>query len=177
MPAGPRGLVAVTVIGHDRPGIIADVTEALSELGGNLEDTSMTILRGHFAMTLLVSVEADTAAVERALEPVSADGSLLVSVRGVPAEADAEPLGVPYVISVHGADRTGIVAGLTSVVAAAGGNVTDLTTRLSGGLYVLVAEVDLPADVDVAVLSGDLAAAAEQLGVEVTLRPVEPDVL
>ena len=47
-------------------------------------------------------------------------------------------------LSVHGADRLGIVAAVTRVVAAAGGNVTDLTTRLSGALYVLVAEVELP---------------------------------
>ena len=38
--------LAVTVLGHDRPGIIAEVTGALAALGGNLEDSSMTLLRG-----------------------------------------------------------------------------------------------------------------------------------
>ena len=47
-------------------------------------------------------------------------------------------------MTVHGADRLGIVARLAGVVAGAGGNITDLTTRLSGDLYVLLAEVDLP---------------------------------
>ena len=46
-------LLAITVIGHDRPGIIADVTAGLADLGINLEDSSMTLLRGHFAMTLV----------------------------------------------------------------------------------------------------------------------------
>ena len=46
-------LLAVTVIGHDRPGIIADVTGRLADLGINLEDSTMTLLRGHFAMTLV----------------------------------------------------------------------------------------------------------------------------
>ena len=61
-------------------------------------------------------------------------------------------------------------------VATAGGNITDLTTRLSGPLYVLVAEVDLPAGVgeDLAVR---LATAADELGVDVTLRRAETDVL
>jgi glycine cleavage system transcriptional repressor len=175
--AASADLVAVTVIGHDRPGIIADVTEALSGLGGNLEDTSMTILRGHFAMTLLVATDAQAAAVDEALAPLSADGSLLVSVRGVPPEDAAAPLGTSYVLSVHGADRTGIVAGLTRVLAEAGGNITDLTTRLAGDLYVLVAEVDLPPAVDVAVLADRLGETAQALGVEVALRPAEPDVL
>ena len=64
--------------------------------------------------------------------------------------------GEPYLLSVHGADRLGIVAAVTRVVADAGGNITDLTTRLVGPLYVLVAEVDLPEGVP-----GELA---ERLG-------------
>ena len=43
-------------------------------------------------------------------------------------------------MTVHGADRQGIVARLASVIAGAGGNITDLTTRLVGDLYVLIAE-------------------------------------
>ena len=174
---GGAELVAVTVIGQDRPGIIADVTGALSQLGGNLEDSTMTILRGHFAMTLLVSVQAQVADVEKALAPLEAGGSLTVSVRTVPAEPGAEERGVPYLLSVHGADRTGIVSGLTRVLADAGGNVTDLATRLSGELYVLLAEVDLAPDTDVAALTTRLGDAAEELGVEVALRPAEPDLL
>ncbi len=170
-------LLAVTVIGHDRPGIIADVTAVLAESGGNLEDSSMTILRGHFAMTLLVSAAADAATVEGALAPLTADGSLLVSVRAVPPEAGAEPSGSAYVLTVHGADRPGIVSAVTRVLADAGGNVTDLTTRLAGELYLLVAEVDLPADADAAALGERLAETARSLGVGASLRPVEPDLL
>jgi glycine cleavage system transcriptional repressor len=79
-------------------------------------------------------------------------------------------------VSVHGADRLGIVAALTRVVAAGGGNITDLTTRLAGSLYVLVAEVDLPpgAADD---LTDRLAGAAGALGVEVTVRSAVSDVL
>ena len=36
---------------------------------------------------------------------------------------------------------------MTRVLADAGGNITDLSTRLVGSLYVVVAEVDLPAGV------------------------------
>ena len=46
-------LHAITVVGRDRPGIIAEATSRLAALGLNLEDSSMTLLRGHFAMTLI----------------------------------------------------------------------------------------------------------------------------
>src|SRR5215218_2861404 len=46
---------AVSVFGRDCPGIVAAVTRVLADAGCNLEDTSMTILRGHFAMMLVVA--------------------------------------------------------------------------------------------------------------------------
>ena len=59
--------LAITVVGHDRPGIIAQAAEVLSHCGMNLEDSSMTLLRGHFAMTLICAGDADSAEVEAAL--------------------------------------------------------------------------------------------------------------
>jgi len=62
---------AVSVFGRDRPGIVAAVTGVLAGAGCNLEDTSMTILRGHFAMMLVVSGPGGTGAGE--LVSASAD--------------------------------------------------------------------------------------------------------
>jgi glycine cleavage system transcriptional repressor len=169
--------VSVTVIGHDRPGIIADVTARLAELGLNLEDSTMTLLRGHFAMMLICAGTATAAEVEKSLDAVTADGSLIVSAREVPSEGDVSSGGAPYVLSVHGGDRPGIVSAIAQVVAEDGGNIVDLTTRLSGELYVLVADVDLPAGADVGTLRGRLDEAAREVGVDVTLRPQETDVL
>ena len=168
--------LAVTVLGHDRPGIIADVTGVLADLGGNLEDSSMTLLRGHFAWTLVVAVDADPVAVSERLAHLTAEG-LVVSVLPMP-EADGSTLeGSSWLLSVHGADRPGIVSGLTRVVADVGGTITDLTTRLGTGLYLLVAEVALPRDADVETLGARIAEAAEGLGVRATLTPAESDVL
>jgi glycine cleavage system transcriptional repressor len=181
-------LLAVTVLGHDRPGIIAEVTGVLAELGGNLEDSSMTLLRGHFAMTLVVRTDAGDAEVRDALEPRDAEvrdaleprfrgNGLDVSVIALPDQPPPAQSGIGYVLSVHGADRAGIVSAITAVIAAHGGNVTDLTTRLAGDLYVLIAEVELPTSADVAALQGALSAAASELGVEATLREAESDLL
>ena len=176
---GPRvvTMLAVTVIGHDRPGIIADVTGLLAEIGGNLEDSTMTLLRGHFAMMLIVSADASADAVGAALSPVTKDGTLLVSVREVPPEPEVPPVGAGHVLTVHGADRPGIVSAVTRVIADAGGNITDLTTRLSGTLYLLVAEVDLPSGTDTRRLTDRLTAVGRELGVHASLRPADSDVL
>jgi glycine cleavage system transcriptional repressor len=170
-------LQAITVLGHDRPGIIAETTRILADLGVNLEDSTMTLLRGHFAMTLVCAGDTDSTDVEAALAPLTADGTLTVSVREVPVEAGHHAVGASYVLSVHGGDRPGIVSRVAGEIARVGGNITDLTTRLAGDLYILVAEVDLPAAADLDGLQDSLRAAAADLGVGVTLREVESDEL
>ncbi|MGJ0558378.1 glycine cleavage system protein R [Methylocystis sp.] len=169
-------LLAITVLGHDRPGIIAETTGVLAGLGLNIEDSTMTLLRGHFAMMLITDGATDAASVEEALGGLTADGSLSVSVREVPAE-HVVARGSSYLLSVHGGDRPGIVSGVVAEVAKVGGNITDLTTRLAGELYVLIAEVDLPASADPAALEAALGTAAAAVGVDVTLRKLESDEL
>lgn len=164
------------MIGDDRPGIVADVAGILADLGVNLTDSTMTRLRGHFAMTLICTGDAAPETVEAALLPLVDDRSLLATVRAVRPEADTPPAGTPYLVSLHGADRLGIVAEVTRVLARAGGNITDLSTRLVGPLYTLVAEVDLP-DESVPAVRADLANTAAELGVEVSIRPGEMDIL
>jgi glycine cleavage system transcriptional repressor len=136
----------------------------------------MTLLRGHFAMTLICAGEADATEIEAALQPL-VNGSLNVTVREVPEEPNLPPLGSSYLVTVHGADRLGIVARLASVIAEAGGNITDLTTRLSGTLYVLLAEVDLPRSADVESLQLRLAEVSAELGVDTSMRLIENDQL
>ena len=170
-------LHAITVLGHDRPGIIAETTRLLAGLGLNIEDSTMTLLRGHFAMMLISAGPAGTTEIEQTLAPLTADGTLTVTVREVPEEPAHEAVGASYVLTVHGGDRAGIVSAVVGEVAAVGGNITDLTTRLAGGLYVLAAEVDLPAGADVQALQDALHSRGEELGVGVGLRQVESDEL
>ncbi len=167
-------LLVVTVVGHDRPGIIAEATGLLAELGANLEDSSITILRGHFAMVLVASAEVTAEEAQLALNTL-ADDTLSVSVREVPDESVQSAVGPSYLLSVHGADRPGIVSTVTARISAVGGNVTDLTTRLADGLYVLVAEVDIPVTADMEGLTERLTDVARDLGVEVSLRAVATD--
>ena len=168
--------LAITVLGHDRPGIIAEATSALADLGLNIEDSTMTLLRGHFAMMLISEGSHAAAEVEEVLAPLTADGSLSVSVREVPVEGPSTTT-ASYLLSVHGGDRPGIVSRLVAEVAAVGGNITDLATRLAGDLYVLTAEVDLPAGVDAATLEASLKTVAADLGVGASLRAIEADEL
>jgi glycine cleavage system transcriptional repressor len=172
-------LLAIAAIGADRPGIVAAVTRVLYDRGCNIEDTSMTILRGHFAMTLIVAGPDDAPALEAALAPAAADLGLLLTVREVAAEAAHAPAR-PYVVSVYGADHPGIVSAVAGLLADLGVNIIDLTTRLVDQpepLYAMFLDVDLPAGADFGDVARALDALAGDLRVEASIRAAEPDVL
>jgi glycine cleavage system transcriptional repressor len=167
-------LLAVAALGPDRPGVVAALTRVLLARSGNLEDASMHQLSGQFAMTLVVDVPAGADAVRAELEPIGREHELLISVREVSAQQQSSAA-ASFVVSVHGADRPGIVHRVAEAIADAGGNITDLSTRLAGGLYVLVAEVDLASDP--ASLRRSLAEIGNELGVDAHLRPADADLL
>ncbi len=169
--------IVVTVVGLDRPGAVADVSAALADLGLNLTDSSMTLLRGHFAMTLVCAGDATITDIEAAMAPVCADGRLVATVRRIEPGTTTGTIGLPYTVMVHGADRLGIVNATTAALARVGGNITDLSTRLAGGLYVLGAEVDLPTGTDIKALADELSAVGARMSVEISLRPADADVL
>ena len=171
---------AVTVIGNDRPGIVAAVARTLYEAGCNLEDVTSTILRGHFAMMLFVRLpdEVDASQIEERLEAVGRDMGLVVTARAV----DETPVEVPaptHMVSVYGSDQPGIVYRVAELLARDGANVTDLTSRVIGSeehpVYALMLEVVLAGSSEE--IERDLSSLKPELGVDVTVRPLETDLL
>ena len=177
------GHYAVSAVGADRPGIVAAVTGVFLENGCNLEDTSMTILRGHFAMMLVVAAPAglEQEALESALAGPASDFELVVAVRTIDDEVPTSPAGDSWTVSVYGADRPGIVHRVASLLADSGVNIVDLTTRVIGDaarpVYAMILEVTLPAAADPAALQSRLADLATDLGVDCSLHLSEADIL
>jgi glycine cleavage system transcriptional repressor len=172
---------AVTSIGRDRPGIVAAISGALHELGGNIEDSRMAILGGHFAVMLIVEVPEDVGAERLETRLAEASGELGLDAIAVNAVASsAESARPTHVVSVYGADHPGIVHAVSAALAGLGVNVTDLQTRATKQaekpLYVMLMEVSLGgADPDR--VREALRAAGEHETVEVSLRELGGEAL
>ena len=174
--------LAVTAIGRDRPGIVAGITGALLELDGNVEDSQMAILGGHFAVMLLVRTPPETSAeqVRERLERVRAQLELEAVAVSEVDELERHSAAPTHVLSVYGADRPGIVHEVSATLAELGVNIVNLETRLAGSeqapVYVMLLEVALrgtdPDEVERA-----LRAAGERSGVEVSFRELEAEAL
>jgi len=48
-------LATITLIGHDKAGVIARITQLLFQLGANIEAMEEAVTRGNFSMTLQAS--------------------------------------------------------------------------------------------------------------------------
>jgi glycine cleavage system transcriptional repressor len=176
----PPEYALLTVSGPDRPGIVAGIAEVLFAAACNLEDSSMTQLRGEFAILLIVRVPAGGAldALEARLRGVADELGLTFSLRGLTADEARYPerAGVtPCLITVFGADHPGIVASITRCLADHQVNITDLSTEVVGEtekpVYAMLVEADCPIALDE--LRDALGRRAKELACDVAVKEIE----
>lgn len=121
----------LTVIGQDRPGIVAQVTAALYRGGCNLGEASMLRLGGNFTIMLMVQHRGGRAPLEEMLRPVTDSLALRCHVDRI--EGRLHQHVQPDVrVTVFGADRAGIVAGVTTALTDAGMDILDLESDVAG---------------------------------------------
>ena len=173
---------AVSVVGKDRPGIVAAITGGLFNLGCNIADSSCTMLGGEFAMILIISLKKPftKARLIEELKPVCDGMGMTLGVRTLHADEIArhDVDGEICMISVYGADQPGIVYRVTRELAARNINITDLNTKLIGTeeepVYVLMLEAALPQEMSVEDASALLENLKKELCVEISVRLITP---
>jgi glycine cleavage system transcriptional repressor len=102
---------------------------------------------------------------------------LLRQLEAGPRAAVPAPGTQIYRVEAAGEDRAGIVAGLCRVLAEAGANITDLSTRSRPGPggsphFEMTITTEIPEGLDTRGLRGRLEAEADRLVIDVALMPV-----
>ena len=121
----------VTLVGKDRPGIVAHVSSALYDSGGNLGETSMMRLGGNFSIMMMVEFAGSKKELHDVLISVTESMDLHLHIDRIDARLHQHR--IPDVrISVYGADRSGIVAKTTTALTEAGLNILDLESDVAG---------------------------------------------
>ena len=171
--------IIITVLGKDRPGIIAAVTQVLFELEFNIEDVRQTILQSEFCgIFIAVGPDAVPASqIEKEILAVTDPMDQYCHIKNL-ATTSPQPWAVgsgePFVISTRGPDCKGLVAQITAILAAYQVNVTQLQAVFRGGNdpadNVMVYEVDVPLGVDLVELRSRLRAKARELNLEINFQ-------
>lgn len=169
--------IAVSVLGYDRPGIIAAVSRILLQNKCNIEDVSQTTLQTEFSGTFVASLpeerhEADLLSnLQEELVPMGF--SVLVKTvepqgEWIPPESEA------FIITTVGPDRLGLVAGITALLAQFQVNITGLKAVFRGDPHphhnVMIYEVDIPKKIDQNAFRSALQLRAKDLGLEVSIQ-------
>ena len=173
-----RHWFALSAIGRDRPGMVADLAELIFECDCNLEDSSMTVLGSEFAVLLLVSGEG--ADLERRLSAgckrLEWEKRITVFFRPLDDAPRAPSVaGVAMECTVTGVDKAGIVARVARTLADQGVNIMDLRTESrpepeSGTpIYTMRMKMTVPPGMDRRALQARLDTVAGDLRVDVVL--------
>lgn len=173
----------LTGIGPDKPGIVAALTKIVTDLSGNIVDTSMTMLGSQFALLMSITLPAEKSleAVQQSFKPIEQELGFTVFVKQDTATTETtSPAidGEPHMISIAGEDKTGITYEFTQILAKFDINITDLNAQSIVGeddkqVYILMIECIIGSHVDRSIFERDLAMMGEQLNVEVTYHSIE----
>ncbi len=174
---------ALSAIGTDRPGIVADVAGLIYESGGNLEDSSMTLLGNQFALLILLSGSGEEFQFRLSAGCKRLEWEKRLSIFLTPVEeSTALPqakAGANYELTTTGMDRMGIVYHVARVLAGEGINIADMHTRITPSpetgtpVFSMRVELQVPAGVSPSELQKKLNGVSEKLAVEITLKKRE----
>jgi len=168
----------ISVLGKDRPGIIARITQALFDLDFNIEDVSQTILQGEFSGIFIVGGPENLSDqdVTKALSEATADLEMQCYVKDFSGKTSDWTTCAceSYVLSTRGPDRKGLVAQITAVLAVHNVNVTQLQAAFRGGnepgRNIMIYEVDVPLDIDQQKLRDALNKKARELDLQISIQ-------
>ncbi len=173
--------LVIFAVGRDRPGIVAGVSKVLFQLGCNIEDSSMTILKNQFAMILIIEPGpgVDRDSLQEKLKEVGRELGLRITVN----EVDDQELDTSKwdqaqrcIVTVFGADKIGIVYKVSNIIAERGINIADVKTKVikreEGNIYAMILEIDVPPTTDMDEFKEALQGTAKELEVDINLREI-----
>lgn len=163
----------LTLVGEDRPAIVAKLTTALFQGGCNLGEATMARLGGNFSIMLMVQHGGNAKNLETLIAPVATSLQLHVHVDQIDGHLHRHL--IPDVrVTVYGADRTGIVAQVTAALDDVGFNILDLQSDVGGSnakpIYIMSLEGQ--ASDGIASIEAALAEIAHE-GIAVDVQSIE----
>jgi len=172
---------ALSAIGKDRPGIVADVAGLIYECGGNLEDSRMTLLGDQFALLILLSGDGEefsrrlSAGCKR-LEWEKQLAIFLTPVEETEGRPPFKGLMDIYELSTTGLDRMGIVSHVSRLLADQGINIIDMQTKSTPSpesgtpLFTMKIVLQVPVELAIPDLLKKLNRLGEELAIEISLK-------
>ena len=170
-----RDLYVVSVIGEDQVGIVSEVTQLLFREGFNIVDVEQTVIHSQFSMVLLLEP------VRRGFKPSRLRSGLSRLAKRKGVNITVTPLReykglrlagmkTPYVLTLLGPDRPGVVAAFSTILAQHRCNIERIKMVARGEFFAMEMGIDLR-DASFSSLRTDLMAVARRMDMDVVAQP------
>ncbi len=159
--------------------MVKDVSKAILDCGGNIEESRMTTLGAEFAVLMLISGNWHTPAkLEKALDELGKRHGLAINLK----KTDVTPLHedcIPYGVDVVCLDQPGIVFHLSDFFASRNMEISEVATRryaaphTGAPMFSVQMTVSVPASTPIGQLRDDFHDLCEQLNLDSIFEPVK----
>ncbi|MGQ9645626.1 MAG: phosphoserine phosphatase SerB [Thermodesulfobacteriota bacterium] len=174
-PSKKDDLYVVSVIGEDQMGLVSKVTQILFRKGLNIIDIEQTVIHSQFTMVLLVQPvrpRIRLSQLRNELQELAKKRKMNITLT---------PLGEfkglrlaetkkPYVLTIVGSDRPGVVAAVSSSLAKHRCNIERIKMIARGEFLGMEMWIDLR-DANFSLLREDLSAVARKTGMDIIVQP------
>jgi len=140
--------LVISVMSKDRPGIIADITTVIYDLGGDLADLNQSVLGGCFSIIHIgefddkVTPEDLLAGFSHINSETKIEANIMEMAVSLETEKGKLPLET-YVVTAQGENRKGLVKTMGDFFYSLNINVLDLVTTREKQVYTMIFQVDL----------------------------------
>ncbi len=157
--------LVISVMSKDRPGIIADITSVIFELGGDLADLNQSVLGGYFSMILIAEFDDNVTAEDllAGFSHIETKTKIDANIKEMEESLETEKGKLPletYVVTAQGKNRKGLVKTMGDFFYQRNINVLDLVTTREKKMYTMIFQVDLSVISSMEILRKDLQSLA-----------------
>jgi phosphoserine phosphatase len=170
-----KNLYVISVIGQDQVGIVSEITQLLFEQGLNIVDIEQTVIHSQFTMVLLIQplrprfrpnrlrIGLNQLAKRRGM---SITMTPLHEFKGLRLAETKRP----YVLTLLGPDRAGVVAAFSSTLAKHHCNIERIKMIARGEFLAMEMWIDLR-EANFSLLRQDLTTVAKKIGMDIIAQP------
>lgn len=145
---GMKKQLVISVMSKDRPGIIADITGVILDLGGDLADLNQSVLGGYFNMILIAEFDRKITAedVVAGFSHIESDTKIESTIKEMDVALETEKKNLPletFIVTAQATNRKGLVKIIGDFFYNRNINVLDLSTTREKDKYTMIFQVDL----------------------------------
>lgn len=172
-------LLVISALGHDRPGLVNDLSKGILETGCNILDSRMTVLGGEFAVMLLVEGNWNTVAKLESVIPELGKKLDLAILSKRTEKRSVRNNVLPYAVEAVTVDHPGIVNQIAGFFSGRGINIEDLRTdcypapHTGTPMFTVNMIVGIPADQHIGSLREQFMHFCDEYNLDAVIEPIK----